>query len=60
MMKRGQQVFPVSNYEDVQKCPPKKTLALWKLIKNIGKQKYLFIKTIKLQLGTIGICDVLP
>ena len=24
MMKRGQQVFPVSNYEDVQKCPPPK------------------------------------
>ena len=38
-MKRGQQVFPVSNYEDVQKCPPpkKKTLALWKLIKKKKK-----------------------
>lgn len=51
MKKRGQQVFPVSNYEDVQKCLPpqkKETLALCELIKNIGKQKYLFIKTIKL------------
>lgn len=46
-------------YKTVKK-KKKKTLALWTLIKSIGKQKYLFIKMIKLQLGTIGICDVLP